>query len=298
MLTFASSARPESRGPIWNRRLPLRTPGGVVLVALLVALLPGPGCSRYTRIARTDLIQMGPAGVLEQAAAKAGRPLPLRVTGTLQIRHQGGSLSAQCLILYAEPDSVRFDVSGFLGVSLLQAVVTGTDVEIYSPTEAVVLEGAFDPNEMMSIGGYPFHPSIIWDWVLGPGIARDWEQLASSADQFDLGIRQITIGARMEGGHRMVVVLDTDLFYQEIQYLDAEGDLLWETTYDDFKRVRGSWLPGKVGIRYPDADTEVIFTVGRRSARPRRTPGDLRLAIPAGVRRITIRPASGAGRAP
>jgi hypothetical protein len=265
-------------------------------VALLVSLSHATGCAQYTRVARTDLIQMGPAGVLERAAAKAGHSLPLRVTGTLQIRQQGGSLSAQALILYAEPDSVRLDVSGFLGASLLQAVVTGHHVEIYSPAEAVVLEGEFDPNEMMSIGGYPFHPSVIWDWVLGPGIARDWAQLARSADRFDLGIRQITIGSPLENGERMVVVLDTELFYERIQYLDAEGGILWETTYDDFKRVRGSWLPGTVSIRYPDDDTEVIFTVGRRSVRARRTPGDLQLAIPAGVRRITIRPGSGAGR--
>ncbi len=266
-----------------------------LLVVLLVFLSQATGCAQYTRIARTDLIQMGPAGVLEQAATKAGRSLPLRITGTLQIRHQGGSLSAQSLILYAEPDSVRLDVSGFLGASLLQAVVAGPHVEIYSPAEAIVLEGEFDPNEMMSIGGYPFHPAVIWDWVLGPGIARDWEQLAASADRFDLGIRKITIGSAMENGDRMVIVLDTELFYERIQYLDAGGSLLWETTYDDFKRVRGSWLPGTVSIRYPEEDTEVIFTVGRRTARARRAPGDLQLTIPPGVRRITIRPVSGVG---
>ena len=257
-----------------------------VLCVMLTVL--SVGCARQDKVVPVNLIEQGPAGVLEMAAERAGTPYSMRITGTLQVRLEGGSRAAQGVILYAEPDSVRLDVTAFLGTTVMQAIISGRHARIYAPTEKVLLEGEFDSRSVISLAGFPFHPAMVLDWVLGPALSREWWLLADGADRFDLGVKEITLGSVEPGGHRLVVTLDRELFYRSVRYHDPRGRLLWESEYDDYRRVRGAWLPGLVTIRYPDEDLELTYEVSRRRANPDRSPGDFRLRIPPDVTRYPL----------
>lgn len=262
----------------------------MLLLILFLLLFSTAGCASPSRASRLDLIALGPAGVFQKAGEVAGRALPMRVTGTLQVKFNGGSLTGQGVILFAEPDSIRFDVTAFLGTTVLQAVLTGDGAQIYLPNEKALLEGAFDERAVIRIGGYPFHLASVREWVLGPAISRDWRRLADNVDRFDFGVKEITLGMAEPGGYRIVATLSRDLFYRRVEFYDPEGVLLWESEYDDYRRLKGSYLPGTVTVRYPSAGLEIVYSVMRRKANPDRSPGDFRLNLPADVTRFALRP--------
>jgi hypothetical protein len=266
-------------------------PSPLILPVVLLPVMLSAGCAHQREpVIPVSLIELGPARVLEMAAERAGEPFPMQMTGTLQMGYQGGSLTGRGVILFAEPDSVRLDVTAFLGTTVLQTVLTGRSAQIYSPTEKIVLEGTFDDQSMISIAGFPFHLSMVREWVLGPALAREWWRLADGVDRFDLGVREIILGTTELDGSRLLITLDTELIYRTVEYYNSGGRLIWESEYEDYQRVRGTWLPGTVTLRYPDNELEITYTVERRRADPDRAPGDFMLNLPSDVTRYTLRP--------
>ena len=258
--------------------------------ATAVVILLSVACARREPVVPINLIELGPARVLEMAAERAGEPFPMRMTGTLQMSYQGGSLATQGVVLFAEPDSVRFEVTAFLGTTVLQTIMTGRSALIYSPMERIILEGEFDEHSRINIAGFPFRLSMVREWVLGPAMAGEWWRLADRVDRFDLGVHEVIIGTTEPDGGRLQITLDTELFYRTIAYYDREGELVWENEYGDYRRVRRAWLPGRLTVRFPGDDLEITYTVDRRRADPDRSPADFVLNLPADVARYRLRP--------
>ncbi len=269
----------------WRRRA---VPG---LLLLVTALTLQAACSRapYRHGLDPELVAQGPAGVLHEAAVRAGRVEAMRVTGTLQVRLDGGSLSGNIVLRYAAPDSFRFDVTAFMGTTIAQAVLTDGRARIWVPSERTVLEGEIDPEAMFEVNGFPLHPSMVHEWVLGPALARDWARLLDGVDRFDVGSDRVIIGIQRPDGHRMLFILGEDLVFRSAAFLDPLGQVLWQSRYSGWRRQRGALLPGNIEVSYPGAGLEVLFEVARRDLNPEASPDDFLLPVPPDARRRPIR---------
>lgn len=249
-----------------------------------------PGCARYVRTARLDFVEMGVEGILQRASDQAGSVSSLLATGTLQIRMERGGLTVQYAILYAEPDSIRLDVSAALGMTIIQAVMAGPAIQVYVPMERAVVVGSVEPGEVLEFGGIPMELASLKELVLGPAIARNWVELAATVDQLDIGPDEIVIGVPRPGGFRLLLTLGTDLHYRSVALFDSEGRVVQESRFADYRRIRGAYLPRVVRLRYPDRFLEMTFEAARRKVKPDRSPHDFVLDLPAGVRRLSLIP--------
>jgi outer membrane biogenesis lipoprotein LolB len=229
-------------------------------------------------------------GVLREATARTGTVTGMRTTGTLQVRLDGGSLSGNVVVRYAAPDSFRFDITAFMGVTVTQAVLTGEQARIWIPSEQTVLEGRIDPDAMLSINGFPLHPSMVREWVLGPALGRDWSRLYDGIDRFDVGNGRIVIGMRMPDGNHLLLILGEDLLFRSAAFLDPLDQMLWQSRYTGWRRQNGVLLPGSIEVSYPGVGLDVLFNVVRRDLRSGRGADDFRLPVPPGTHRRPIGP--------
>jgi outer membrane biogenesis lipoprotein LolB len=278
----------------------LRRPLSEIASRLLPLLMLSACAGRpYRKVLSPDLLELGPVGVLREASARTGPITGMRTTGTLQVRLDGGALSGNVVVRYAAPDSFRFDITAFMGVTVTQAVLTGDRARIWIPAERTVMEGRIDPDAMLSINGFPLHPSMVREWVLGPALGRDWSSLYDGIDRFDIGNGQVVIGLRMPDGNRLLLILGEDLIFRSAAFLDPLGRMLWQSRYTGWRRQKGVLLPGRIEVSYPGAGLEVLFDVVRRDFRSERGADDFRLPIPPDARRRPIGPAvppGGTGR--
>ena len=113
--------------------------GSRIMVVSLAIILSG--CAQYRTLAPAALLELGPERLLQQVAERAGEIGNLRTTGTILIRSDRGAFSARGVVLYAEPDSIRLDISITLGGIVAQGVIAGGTVQIYMPTEQMVMVG-------------------------------------------------------------------------------------------------------------------------------------------------------------
>ena len=256
------------------------------------------GCARYVLTASLDFVELGPEGILRHAAERAGSVAGLLATGTLQVRMERGALSAQCAILYAEPDSIRLEISAALGTTILRAMMAGPRIQVYVPSERAVVEGSVEPGDILEFGGIPIELASIRELVLGPAVARNWVDLAAVVDQMDVKPDEIVLGAPRPGGTRLLMNLDTDLHYRKMTIIDADGTVVQESIFEDYRRVGGTFLPRVVRMRYPGRFLQVTFEAARQRVDPARTRGDFMLRLPAGVRRLTLVPPSTDAPAP
>ncbi len=273
-----------------NRNLSIRT-----LMVTGILLLGGyaGGCARFVTTARLDFMEMGAEGILQYASDQAGSVSSLLSSGTLQIRFERGSLSARCAILYAQPDSIRLDVSAALGTMLLQAVMAGSSIQAYVPVERAVISGTIEPGEVFEFGGIPLELNSLRELVLGPALALNWVELAARVDQLDIEPNQILVGIPRPGGFRLLLTLDTRLQYQKEVLIDPQGKVLLESHFSNYDRVGGALLPGRVRLVYPDTFLELTFEASRQRVDPPRSTSDFVLDIPAGVRHLPLVPPPG-----
>ena len=199
-------------------------------------------------------------------------------------------MTGQGAVLYAEPDSVRFDITAFLGSTVLQALITNGHTRVYAPSDDIVLEGELEPGLLVYVAGYPFDLASVREWILGPGITIDWPSMLDGIDRFDVGLIDVIIGTTAPDGRRITARLDAELRFRSVIQMDARGRVLWETSYDNYDRVRGNYYPGRITLRYPVAGMELSINVNRRTVNPRRRPGDFMLPVPPGTRRVQLRP--------
>ncbi len=256
----------------------------MVLLGLLA------GCTPYRRTVRLDLAELGPVGALTRAEARAGSLEAVRATGTLQVRIDGGSLTAQGTLLYVAPDSLRIDIQAFLGTTVARALLLEDWLEIHLPQENTLYEGSLTNRTIQYIAGVPLDGASLQEVLLGPATARDLEDLARRADRFDLGPGTCLVGVPLEGGARLVYRLDDMLRFRSATYLDARGEMLWETRYVEWKATGEGLLPTELVWEFPRRGLQLTWRVDRRTHRPPRRGDDFRLNVPAGVHRVPVGP--------
>lgn len=260
----------------------------IPLVLLLVHL--GAGCEPYRRAARLDIAALGPRGVLTQAAQIAGTLQSTILSGAIQVRQEGGSLTGQASVLLAAPDTLRLDIQAFLGTTVGQAILRDTWLELYIPSDRAVYEGTVTPQILYRFTGQVLEPEAFFELLFGPALTRSADEMAASVDHFDVSPDRVIIGMPRPSGGRATYTLNDRLEYQEAVYTDVRGEVAWSANFSAYRNVGEARIPTDVTLRVPARDLELRFTASRRNARPNYGESDLRLQLPQGVRRIRLGP--------
>jgi len=258
----------------------------ITLCSALVGML-ATGCTYYTRTVEPDFVAMGPEQVLQMAAGDAGRMEDLNTVATLQIQSLQGSFMTRVTALYADPDSIRIDVSVALGGVALQALMLGPRLQVYFPLQKAVVEGELRPGEVVEIQGIMIDESVLRELVLGPGLTWSWVDLAARLDQYDVGPDQVNFGFPLADGSRLLLCLNRDLSWCRSVRFAPGGKVLREIIFEEYRRTGQARLPQRAVLRYPDQALVLVLEVVRRIHDPPRTPGDFVLQLPPGVTRLT-----------
>ncbi|MFC1629101.1 hypothetical protein ACFL3H_08320, partial [Gemmatimonadota bacterium] len=184
----------------------------VIVVSLAVIL---SGCTQYRTIAPVTLVELGPERVLQQAADRAGDVGNLRTNGTILIRSDRGTFSSRGVLLYVGPDSIRFDISITLGGIVAQGVIAGGAVQIYMPTEQMVMVGEIREGSDSGYQGMSLDRTVLLEMMLGPALVLDWVYLAANAVQYDVSPEYATIAIDQADGTRLLLTVGPELEYQK-----------------------------------------------------------------------------------
>ncbi len=254
-----------------------------IAVGLLVTIA---GCARYRTLAPAALLESGPEQIVQEASDRAGEAGPLRTTGTILIQGAMGAYSARGMMLYAGPDSLRFDVGVTLGGIVLQGIITGSSFQVYLPTERTVMTGRTGEPDAPDAPGASHDRGVLLEMILGPALAYDRADLAARATLIDVTAEYATFGVDQPDGTRLLLTVGPELDYQKSVRINRQGEEYLEITYLNYRNVRGVRLPQHVVLSYPREEFELVFEVVSRSMNPEYAASDFDLYLPAGISRI------------
>ncbi len=257
--------------------------GGSIAVCLTVILT---GCAQYRTLAPAALLELGPEQIVQQAADRAGEIGPLRTTGTILIQGPLGAYSARGVMLYAGPDSLRFDVSITLGGVVVQGIITGRSFRIYLPTERTLMTGRIGEPDAPDPQGASHDRAVLLEMILGPALAYDPVELAARATHFDVSADHAVIGVDQSDGTRLQLTVGPELEYLKSVRINRLGEVYLEITYRNYRNIRGARLPQYVVLSYPREEFELVLEVVSRSRNPEYTTDDFILELPAVISRI------------
>jgi len=257
----------------------------VVVISLAIIL---SGCTHYRTIAPAALLELGPERVLQQAADRAGEIGDLHTNGTILIRSDRGAFSARGTLLFVEPDSIRFDISITLGGVVAQGVIAGGSVQIYMPTDQMVMVGEIDGGSDSDYQGMSLDRTVILEMLLGPALALDWVDMAANTVQYDVNAEHAVIAIDQTDGTRLLLTVGPELDYRKSTRVNRQGEVFLEISYRNYRNHRGARLPQHVVLRYPRDQFELEFEVVNRTMDPEYTTEDFVLDVPAGISRVSV----------
>ncbi len=260
--------------------------GSRTMVVSLAIILSG--CAQYRTLAPADLLELGPERLLQQVAERAGEIGNLRTTGTILIRSDRGAFSARGVVLYAEPDSIRLDISITLGGIVAQGVIAGGTVQIYMPTEQMVMVGEIGDGVDSGYQDMSLDRTVILEMMLGPALAYDSVHLAANAVHYDVSAEHAIIAIDQTDGTHLLLTVGPELEYRKSAHVDQQGEVFLEISYRNYRNFRGARLPQLVVLHYPRDQFELEFEVVSRTMDPEYTAEDFVLDLPAGINRVPV----------
>ncbi|MFC1559257.1 hypothetical protein ACFL39_01565 [Gemmatimonadota bacterium] len=260
--------------------------GSRIMVVSLAIILSG--CAQYRTIAPAALLEMGPERVLQQVADRAGEIGNLHTNGTILLRSDRGAFSARGVLLLVKPDSIRLDISITLGGVVAQGVIAGGSVQIYMPTEQMVMVGEIDEGSDSDYRSMSLDRTVILEMLLGPALALDWVDMAANTVQYDVSAEHAVIAIDQADGTCLLLTVGPELDYRKSTRINREGEIFLEISYRNYRNYRGARLPQHVVLRYPRDQFELEFEVVNRTVDPEYTTGDFVLDIPAGISRVPV----------
>lgn len=256
------------------------------MVVCLAVILSG--CAHYRTLAPDTLLELGPERILQQAAERAGEVGDLRTNGTILMRSANGSYSARGVLLYAGPDSIRLDVSVMLGGIVVQGVIAGGSVQIYMPTEQMVLVGEIGDENKPDYRGMSLDRTVLLEMMLGPALALDPVDLAANTSQYDVRADHAIIAVDQPDGTRLLLTIGPELDYRKSVRVNRQGEIFLEISYRNYRNFRRARLPQHVVLYYPRDQFELEFEVVSRTANPEFTADDFVIDVPAGITRVPV----------
>lgn len=223
---------------------------------LVAATLLAAGCARPAFRIR------GPLPTVEQIASRIrenGSGLrDFEGRASISISTDGVRHGMKAVVLFKRPDSLRMEMTGFMGMNLATMAIHDGSLRIYLPMLNRVIEGSSDSSRLRRLAGVPFDLCDLKDILFGTGLLSDlWGSGTGS-----VGIRdgQYVITTTASDRVSKVWVDAGRLLVLKEEILDAEGNLLMRRSYSRYQEDDGVLIPRTIQITRGDQEVGIRFT--------------------------------------
>ncbi|HVH07209.1 MAG TPA: hypothetical protein VNE71_14550 [Myxococcota bacterium] len=259
------------------------------LLAVLCLLLAAPlGCRTVLPSATPPLARDDPrpAALVAGLGALAAERSSLRASARVSIEGQRGASFARQLVLLERPSRLRLEVLGVLGQRVAVLASDGAHYDLYRAEKPGLESGEVHPGILYEVAGLAITPEEVIQLALGAPLAPGASApgIAGAAELPEGGVR-VELGYRA-GELRRVVEFDAGGALVRYAARDAEGGLVLEARFTDYRDVAGSRFAFHIEVSLPAAESRAEIQFQSVELNP---------ALPAELFRLPQRiPAAGA----
>ena len=229
-----------SRGILWT--------AGLVLV--------GSGCAR-----RAEMIpRLLPAAeeVVARVRENGAGLRDFEGRASITIRSKRVKHSMNAVVLFKRPDTLKMEITGFMGMSLATMALQDGYFQIYLPMLNRVLEGPSDNGRLRSLTGVPFDLCDVKDILFGTRLLTAGQD--SETRTLSVWEGQYVLSTK-GGSHTSRVWVDpARLVVVKEEVLDPQGNLLMSSSYADYQEDDGVQIPRTIRVTRGEQEVCIRFT--------------------------------------
>jgi len=258
-----------------------------VAVAALVVLLLVSGCRTVPPPRRLPEDDPRPRALLDAWREQADGRRTLAAVARFAVDARGAgpggknlSLRSKQRLWLARPARLRVEVLGFLDTTLAVLVTDGVDYALLQ-------------TEDRSFDSGPVYPGLLWDAARLDLSPREAVEVILGAPHPDAGLAP---GAAWVAGDRVrielvdasgvprrVVEFGPEGWIRKLEQRGAEGEPLWDASWDDYVEIDGAPFARDVALRSAAGDSDALLSLRRIELNPPLDPERFRLVAPGGT---------------
>jgi hypothetical protein len=231
----------------------LRPPAGGRAALALAALLACAGCRTLVPAARPlPADDARPAAMLQGLRVLAAERSSLRAAARVSIEGERRASFARQLLLLERPARLRLEVMGVLGQRVAVLATDGSQYDLFRAEQPGIETGEVHPGILWEVAGLALTPEEAVQLALGAPLAPGEEpSIAGSAALPEGGVR-VELGYRA-GDVRRTLEFDAAADLRRYAAWDAQGTLLLEARYGDYRDAGGSRFAHQIEVELPAA---------------------------------------------
>jgi len=257
--------------------------GGIFSVATLVLLLAH--CAPFLSLSPVAM-DATPEQILDAIATNGEQLHDLE--GKVAVEVDASSLHEKAVakIVYKQPNWLKAEVKGFLGVTVAVIQMKGDTVRVYYPLSNFLVRGRPTPENFELMTDIRLDVGDLRHVIVGEtGLAND------ALDHLvDFGVegKRYLLDFRWGGRVQKHWVDPKLLVVTESEFYDGEGNLRLRQTYSRYERFRDVLLPTKIAIEKGNEHHRVVLTLTEGQVN-RGIPDDrFQLHLPSDVERFEL----------
>jgi len=224
------------------------------LILILFSLLY-IGCRTTSTLNLSDM-SITSEEVQEIARTHHTRIQSIQGEGRISVETPEIAQSGAFILTLRKPDSVLISLRGPFGIKVGSALLTRTEFAFYNSLENQLITGSTSIENLNRI----LHVQLNFDDLLnifsGGGFLDDDLR---SPDQKSIEDNQFVFIYNSNNSTRRYWIEPTSLYIQKIQFLDHNGNLTLEQTFNDFENVGEIKMPYAICITKPE--TQQMLTL-------------------------------------
>lgn len=251
---------------------------GLMLAAMLAGL--AAGCRTPAPLLPLDPTDPRPRAALAELREAAGERHALRGVARLSLDGPTGSGRAKQIIVLERPDRLRVEVLGFLNQTAAVLVADGETFHWFQHEDGSVQRGAVTPRLLERVSGLRLTPKEAVDLLLGVPAPERAADMVGGALLPDGGFR---VDLRAAGAGRVALQqleFDAEHRLRRVEARGAEGRLLWEARFDDYRRLDGASFAHEIEFRTPTTGARAQLSFREVELNPKLPPDIFVLRLP------------------
>lgn len=203
----------------------------------------------------------------------------IRARARVSIEIEGVRQKASSVVFFRQPDDLRLEISGTLGISIMSAKFWGDSLRVYLPSEKGYLEGP-SAAILYQVTGVDLSYYDVQRVILGlpTPTASDREHITG----FTTGPRDYIIDIQHDRWSRRVWVDRVTLTLSREDIIDTQGNRRSQLLLQDYHNASGSRLPRRIVIS--QGANQIAFKVETHRVNTGLSDELFVQNIPAGVR--------------
>jgi hypothetical protein len=226
------------------------------LFSLCCVLLSLTGC-RTTSSLNLSSSSISYAEVQERSRSHHARIHSMMGEGQISLETPDMSQSGSFILTLQKPDTVLLTLQGPFGIKVGSALVTRTGFLFYNSLENKLITGSSSTENLNRI----LHIHLSFDDLVnvfagGTFLDDDFH----APDKITMEEDQVVFVFTSSKMSRKYWIEPATSVIQKIQYLDLNGKLAFEQTFNDFEEVNGFMMPYTIRVTQPKTRQRLTFT--------------------------------------